>query len=192
VQQPAHTVQAPPPLAPSHVYAGFWRRTGAWAIDTVLLTIGLVVLEVVGSFFALVGLASSGQDITNEAALGVQLALFVIMFVLAWLYYAGLEGSPWQGTVGKRLFRLMVTDQYGRRIHFGRASGRFFGKIVSALALFVGYLMVAFSERKQGLHDLMAGTLVVRQQHLAELTAPSPPALPQPSGQPGTGEVQGA
>jgi len=182
----------PPPLAPSHTYAGFGRRLGAWAIDTVLLLAGFFIFYFVGNIFIGIGLVSSGQDPTVDNALGAELVLLLLMGVLAWLYYAGLESSAWQGTVGKRMLRLVVTDQYGRRIHFGRATGRFFAKIVSALALFVGYLMVIFTERRQGLHDLMAGTLVVRQEHLALLTAPPVPAPPQQSGQPGASEVQGA
>jgi uncharacterized RDD family membrane protein YckC len=187
---PAYVVGPPaPPLAPSHTYAGFPRRLAAWAIDTILLLVGFFVVYIVGNIFIGIGLLSSGQDPTIENALGAELVLLFIMFVLAWLYYAGLESSAWQGTVGKRVMRVVVTDQYGRRIQFGRATGRFFAKIVSALALFVGYLMVIFTERKQGLHDLMAGTLVVRQEHLALLTTPPPAAVPQPSG---ASEVQGA
>jgi uncharacterized RDD family membrane protein YckC len=194
---PAHHAYAlappPPPLAPSHTYAGFGRRLGAWAIDTVLLLVGFFVVYFVGSIFIGLGLLSSGQDLTVDNALGAELVLLLIMGVLAWLYYAGLESSAWQGTVGKRILRLVVTDLYGRRISFGRATGRFFAKIVSALALGVGYLMVIFTERRQGLHDLMAGTLVVRQEHLSLLTMPPAPAPAHQSGQPGgAGEVQGA
>jgi uncharacterized RDD family membrane protein YckC len=190
---PAYAIAPPPPpLAPSHAYAGFLRRAAAWLIDTVLLTIGFAVLYFVGNVFIGLALLSSGQNPTIENALGGELVLLLIMVVFAWLYYAGLESSAWQGTVGKRLLRLVVTDQYGRRIKFGRTTGRFFAKLVSGLALFVGYLMVLFTERKQGLHDLMAGTLVVRQEHLALLTTPPQPAAPQESGQPSAGEVQGA
>jgi uncharacterized RDD family membrane protein YckC len=180
-----------PPQAPSHAYAGIWRRGAAWLIDAVLLTIGLVVLWFFLVVFAFLGLASSGQDITDSSLTGVQLGILLIALVLVWLYYAGLESSVWQGTIGKRLMQLLVTDVYGRRIGFGQATGRYFGKIVSFLTLGVGYLMIAFTERRQGLHDLMAGTLVVRQQHLALLTAP--PRPPAPHGQAGSaGEVQGA
>jgi uncharacterized RDD family membrane protein YckC len=182
-----------PPPAPGYAYAGFWRRGGAWLIDTVLLVIVFIVLSFVGSLFAFISLLSSGQDITNDNASAVTFALVLIMFVLTWLYYAGLESSPWQGTIGKRLLRLVVTDMRGQRIGFGRATGRYFGKILSALILLVGYIMTAFTARKQALHDLMAGTLVVRQQHLALVTSP-PPQPPQPPQQqtPGTAgpEVQ--
>jgi uncharacterized RDD family membrane protein YckC len=57
---------------------------------------------------------------------------------------------------------IRVTDLDGGRISFGRATGRYFGKILSGLILGIGFLMAAFTERKQALHDLLAGTLVVR------------------------------
>ena len=197
---PPYAMASPPPappVAPSEVYAGFWRRVAAYVIDSVLILIGFLVLDFLGNVFIGLGLLSSGQDLTTSDALGVaELVLLLLTLVLAWLYYAGMESAAWQGTVGKRILRLVVTDNYGRRIGFGRATGRFFAKILSGLILFVGYLMVAFTERKQGLHDLMASTLVIRQQHLALLTTPPPPASPAPpqgSGQPGgAGEVQGA
>jgi uncharacterized RDD family membrane protein YckC len=176
-------VAPPPPAAPSHAYASFWLRLAAYLIDWVLLTIALVGLVLALQLIALVGLVSSGQPLndigTNLAINGV---LVLIAIVLSWLYYAGLEASPWQGTIGKRFLRLVVTDRYGRRIDFARATGRYFGKIASALTFFVGYGMVAFTARRQGLHDLMAGTYVVRQQHLSLVAAPQRPVQPQGSG----------
>ena len=73
-----------------------------------------------------------------------------------------MESSSWQATLGKRAFGLRVVDETGQRIRFGRATGRYFGKIVSEFLLFVGYLVVAFSKKKQGLHDMMANTLVIQ------------------------------
>ena len=77
-----------------------------------------------------------------------------------WLYFAGLESSAGQGTFGKRAMDIRVTDEQGRRITFGRATGRFFGKIISGFMM-IGCLMAGFTERKQALHDMMAGCLVV-------------------------------
>ena len=87
----------------------------------------------------------------------------LISAVLKWLYYALLESSSWQATLGKKALGLEVTDLEGRRISFGRASGRFFGKIISAIILYIGFLMAGFTEKKQALHDMMAGTLVIRK-----------------------------
>ncbi|HKF21566.1 MAG TPA: RDD family protein, partial [Candidatus Angelobacter sp.] len=94
-------------------------------------------------------------------------AAFFIMIPLVlagvWLYDALLTSSSWQGTVGKRVLRLKVTDLAGNKISFARATGRFFAKLISraVLTMFI-YLVVAFTERKQGLHDLIAGTLVMK------------------------------
>jgi uncharacterized RDD family membrane protein YckC len=80
-----------------------------------------------------------------------------------WLYDACLTSSSWQGTVGKRVLRLKVTDLAGNKISFARATGRFFAKLLFRIVLTsLVYLVVAFTERKQGLHDLVAGTLVMK------------------------------
>lgn len=86
----------------------------------------------------------------------------LIAFVGDWLYFSLMESSSSQGTVGKIVCGLRVTDTQGRRISFGRATGRYFAKILSALILLIGYLMVGWTRQKRGLHDFIAGTLVVR------------------------------
>jgi len=84
--------------------------------------------------------------------------------VMVWLYYAGMESSVYQGTLGKMALGLMVTDLEGRRITFGRASGRYFAKIISGLIpLGIGYAMAGFTEKKQALHDMIASCLVLRK-----------------------------
>lgn len=77
-----------------------------------------------------------------------------------WLYEALMESSSYQATLGKMIFGLKVTDLYGNRIDFARATGRHFAKFLSAMILCVGFIMVGFTERKQGLHAMIAGTLV--------------------------------
>jgi uncharacterized RDD family membrane protein YckC len=95
---------------------------------------------------------------------------------VTWLYYALCESSAWQGTVGKKLMGLRVTDTRGQRIGFGQATGRHFGKMLSGLILGFGFIMIAFTEQKQGLHDQMAGTLVLMGE--AQLDYPLPPDPP--------------
>ena len=77
-----------------------------------------------------------------------------------WLYFALMESSTRQATLGKMALDMKVTDDEGNRISFGRATGRYFAKILSALILLIGFIMVAFTDRKRGLHDMIAGTLV--------------------------------
>jgi uncharacterized RDD family membrane protein YckC len=86
----------------------------------------------------------------------------IITQVVAWIYEAWMTSSDRQATVGKIAVGLKVTDLNGQRISFARATGRHFAKILSAMILMIGFIMVAFTERKQGLHDLLAGTLVVK------------------------------
>ena len=81
-----------------------------------------------------------------------------------WLYYASMESSSAQATLGKMAVGVKVTDDSGARIGSGCATGRYFGKIVSALILLVGYMMAGWTEKKQVLHDMMAGTLVVKSR----------------------------
>jgi uncharacterized RDD family membrane protein YckC len=87
-----------------------------------------------------------------------------IMLVLlgGWLYEALMESSSYQATLGKMILGMKVTDLYGNRISFGRATGRHFAKILSGMVLCIGFIMVGLTQRKQGLHDLLAGTLVRR------------------------------
>ena len=90
-------------------------------------------------------------------------AIRLLALMLSWIYYASMESSTWQATLGKKILGLKVTDLAGNRISFGRASGRFFGKILSGMILGIGFLMAGFTARKQALHDMLAGCLVLRQ-----------------------------
>jgi len=175
------------PLAPSHAYASPLNRLLAFAVDLVLLLIGMVVVLFALAVLLLFWLASSGQDPSAEVQIGLTIALNVILLALSWLYFAGLESSAWQATVGKRAARLVVTDLYGRRIGFGRATGRYFAK----LFIVVGAWFTFFTPRRQALHDLMSETVVVRRQHLPLVAAPDPSLAYGRHGSP-AGEAQGA
>ena len=88
----------------------------------------------------------------------------LVFMILQWLYFAGMESSARQATVGKSVMALRVTNGEGQRISFGHATGRFFAKIVSGMVpLGIGYIMAGFTEKKQALHDLIAGTLVLKR-----------------------------
>ena len=86
----------------------------------------------------------------------------MVTIAASWLYEALMESSSYQATLGKMIFGMKVTDLYGNRISFARAMGRHFAKILSGMILCIGFIMVGLTERKQGLHDLLAGTLVWR------------------------------
>ena len=132
---------APTGYAAATEYAGFWVRVVAAIIDGVVLAVVQFVLNLFIDDFAT-------RNLVNT--------------VVGWLYYAGLESSARQATLGKMALGLAVTDLQGNRISFLRATGRYFAKILSALILLIGFIMVAFTEKKQGLHDMLASTLVVK------------------------------
>jgi uncharacterized RDD family membrane protein YckC len=85
---------------------------------------------------------------------------FVIGIAGTWLYEAFMLSSTRQATLGKMIFGMKVTDLSGNRLSFAHATGRYFAKWLSAFTLLIGYIMAGFTERKQALHDMVAGTLV--------------------------------
>jgi uncharacterized RDD family membrane protein YckC len=152
-----------PPIGVAMPYAGFWLRFVAAIIDGVVT--GAVFGAIVGLLAVPLGLASMSHDPEQIfAALSpVIFFLWCGSFVAQWLYFALLESSSWQGTLGKKALGLIVTDMMGKRISFARATGRHFAKIISGMILLIGYLMAGFTERKQALHDMIAGCLVFRK-----------------------------
>lgn len=131
------------------VYAGFWVRFFAFLIDVIVLLIptGVVMSLIDGHYF---GESSGWANLSR-----------VVIF---WLYHSLLESGPLQATFGKRMLDIKVTDTIGRRISFARATVRHFSKILSAIILFIGYIMAGFTAKKQALHDMIAGTLVVAER----------------------------
>jgi len=132
-------------------------------IDGILVE--LVVLPVGAVVGAMIGAAGYAVDMPG---IGIRMVSFIIggtVGVLAnWIYEAAMESSSKQATVGKMALGLKVTDLEGRRLSFARATGRHFAKYVSNLTLLIGYIMAGFTQRKQALHDIIAGTVVQRTQ----------------------------
>jgi uncharacterized RDD family membrane protein YckC len=154
-------------------YAGFWLRFVAHLIDGLIVGFGMLIL-LVPIFFLMGGAAMieslprHGGEEPNPAVLGGFLFLIFSLAGVAvigqWLYFAYLESGEKQGTWGKQAMSIYVTDLAGNRITFGRASARFFAKIISGLIpLAIGYIMAGFTERKQALHDMIASCLVLRR-----------------------------
>ncbi|MGH8099966.1 MAG: RDD family protein [Chthoniobacterales bacterium] len=144
-------------------YAAFWLRVAAVLIDSFVLIIPSFVIVMLAVFGAGLKLPDPDAPITQfPTPTGVFIATEGALLILQWLYFAIMESSPWRGTLGKRALGIAVTDLNGKRISFGRASSRFFGKLVSSATFLVGYVMAAFTQKRQALHDIMAGTLVVK------------------------------
>ena len=139
-------------------YAGFWKRFLAALIDLLLVAVAWFVTAFICGF--LYGVVV-GEEPDDPAVNALSLVAWGATAILGWLYYALMESSAKQATLGKMALGIVVTDGQGRRMLFGRATGRYFGRILSSIILYIGFIIIAFTERKQGLHDMIADCLVV-------------------------------
>ena len=134
-------------------YGGFWKRVIAYLIDAFIIAFPVTMI------FGTVIPQAMMTDNVQVTSVAVSMPQ-VIMLVASWVYFAGLESSVWQATVGKKMLGMQVTDTSGERIDFIKATIRYLSKFHSSFFLMIGFIMVAFTEKKQGLHDFIAGTLV--------------------------------
>ena len=151
-------------------YAGFWIRFVAYLIDGIAISIATSTVFFMFFFHSFKEIIAHQQEIiSNEeipdpfAIISMFAPMIFFSFIIHWLYYSLLESSKNQATLGKMALDLMVTDTGGNRISFARASGRYFGKILSGMIMCVGFIMAAFTDKKQALHDKLAETLVIRK-----------------------------
>jgi uncharacterized RDD family membrane protein YckC len=158
------------------VYAGLGRRIVAFIVDIILiLLLDAVAVAVLGLFRGLQNLyffAVQQAPVESLTTEGTSVALFgsivaaygIVIVVIPWLYYAGFESSRSQATPGKLLMRIVVTDLEGNKPSFARVTLRHFAKFISTLIIFIGFLMIGLTKKRQGLHDTIAGCLVLLQE----------------------------
>ena len=150
-------------------YAGFWLRFVAIIIDGILL--GCLQWLVLAPILAAVGIGVASGDMMNTddpmAMMGALAALFSTVSLIGWvvniIYFSLMESSKYQATIGKLALSLKVTDMNGAPLDFTKALVRNLCKIISGMILLIGYIMAGFTEKKQGLHDIIANTLVVKK-----------------------------
>lgn len=155
-------------------YAGFWLRLVAAIIDGIVISIPLMPVF----FLVFIDIFRHAQDFQGRqdpaglmTILGPKIGLiFFISAIASWLYWGLFESSAWQATLGKKALGVIVTDLEGRRISFGRASGRFWaGRGVGAIPylggtyFLVDCICVGFTAKKQAIHDMIASCLVLRK-----------------------------
>lgn len=143
------------------MYAGFWLRVGAILIDGIVLLVPNVVVSMVGVMMV-AAVSNEADGPSSLMPIMANMVVSLMQFGIMWVYFAGMESSKLQATLGKKLLGMRVTGPDGGKISFGRATGRFFGKQLSALILGIGFLMVGFTQKKQGLHDMMANTVITK------------------------------
>lgn len=144
------------------VYAGFWKRTAAYALDSVIAgMVSGIIGAIIGAAFG-AGLLGSGNMAGNEGKLiAVQLIGNLIGMLIGAAYFAGFHSSSSMATLGKMAVGIKVVRSNGERISFLRGVGRYFALFVSTLLLMIGFFMAGFTERKRALHDMLCDTVVV-------------------------------
>jgi uncharacterized RDD family membrane protein YckC len=136
------------------IHAGFWRRCAAYTIDYFITFVASYLVGLIAGFALTLGQGAAGMMAAPTVG-------GILGLVVGWLYFALQESSAQQATLGKRALGIKVTDSNGARIGFGRATGRFFGKLLSGLIFAIGFMLAGWTEKKQALHDMLANTLVV-------------------------------
>lgn len=148
------------------VYAGFWKRVAAYFIDAVIIgvlgaMVGAAIGGIMGAAFGIGG--GFGGEPRSGGALAIQLVVQLFSLVLGACYYGFFYASANQATPGKMAIGIKVVRADGEGCSFWRGFWRYFATLLSALLLCIGYLMVAFTARKQALHDMICDTVVVDQ-----------------------------
>jgi uncharacterized RDD family membrane protein YckC len=157
-------------------YAGFWIRFAAYLLDSIIIGIPVTILNFVvifGFIGSTVGFEAlmdpnyiETAELTDQEAISLLLGYLVsliISLIITVLYYAGMHASKWQATIGKKLLGLVVTDLKGNRISFWRGLGRYLAMAFLSSIFMIGFIVAAFTEKKQSLHDLIAGTFVLKK-----------------------------
>lgn len=154
-------------------YAGFWLRFVALIIDYIIIYVvqSLVFVPVLGlmgiSFASKMDDMETMSDAEKMGMIGSMVAMggatALLMTIISLLYWSLMESSKYQATVGKLALGIRVTDLDGNSLDFVKALIRNICKIISQMILFIGFIMAGFTEKKQGLHDIIAGTLVVKK-----------------------------
>lgn len=154
-------------------YAGFWLRFAAYIIDQLVIGIAGFIIAVpiiagIVAFGVKLSFLKDRNNFFDEGGLvmvggiiGLVMLAIIFSIMMKWLYYALMESSKFGGTLGKMAVSIKVIDYEGNRISFGRATGRYFSRIITNMTLWIGYIMAGFTDKKQALHDMIASCLVI-------------------------------
>lgn len=154
--QTPSSYQSPESIGVKRRYAGFWLRFIAFLVDVIIMFIINSVLWPIMNLETPPGYTEMGQ---------LYIFQHPVFYITNWLYFAAMESSQTQATLGKMAIGLKVTGLENRKIGFGKATGRYFGKLISGIILYIGFFMAGFTKKKQALHDMMAGCLVVKNNN---------------------------
>ena len=139
------------------IYAGFWVRFIASLLDVLLLAVCLILIAF--AFAGLIALTGRDSIVQNPAT---KTFLYWAIIIASVLYHVLMESGPGGATLGKRWMNIRIVDTEGKRLTVVRALSRLLARLLTFLTLYIGFLLQPFTRRKQGMHDMLAGTLVVQ------------------------------
>ncbi|MDR1075185.1 MAG: RDD family protein [Xanthomonadaceae bacterium] len=142
------------------VYAGFWKRVAAYCVDSVVIWVISTVINTI-VMIVMIALMAGGTRTSETTVLIFQMVMYLISTLLTAAYYASFHSSQGKATLGKMAVGIKVVRSDGSRISLARGVGRYFATILSSLIFCIGFIMAAFTQRKQALHDMICDTLVV-------------------------------
>jgi uncharacterized RDD family membrane protein YckC len=161
------------PKSSKENFAGFWLRFAAYLVDRAILGV-ITTVMVIPSIIIIISITANLSDIHQfkdlflegnllkvSMILGIVILLSIFKIIIGWLYFSLMESSKHSGTLGKIAVGIKVTDINGEKLTFGRATGRYFAKIITNFTFLIGYILAGITEKKQALHDLIANSLVV-------------------------------
>lgn len=164
----------PPPFLGIHdtaveaEHAGFWLRLGAWVIDYIVLMVPFTFISIMMGMSDVITSTFVRMEHDQAAAIAAYAEamrpISYVLLLVGFAYYVLFESSKWQATPGKLACGIHVTDTAGQRLTLGRAAARNAVRLLNAVTLLVPmvfYVTAAFTQRKQGVHDLLASTYVV-------------------------------
>lgn len=154
-------VASPTLSVDGRLYAGFWIRVVAYLMDCAVCFVPVCAIAVIA--LAIGGYATANQTPETTVSLAPLWICMLVGLLVQWPYWAIMESSRLQATLGKMAAGVIVIDAKGNRLTFARATGRYFARVVAAIPLYLGLIMVAFDARKRGLHDRLAATFVVKK-----------------------------
>lgn len=164
------------------MYISFGKRLVAWIIDALvinaILNLFLTGLLNYRSLYVDFILSQNNWEVPDDFWGFLKYGMYskigiILSLLISWLYFTTMESSKLKATLGKLAVGSVVVDEMDERISLSKANARFWGKLLSSLIVYIGYLMVLFTEHRQGLHDKIVGTYVVDKEQLASYLAAS-------------------
>ncbi|MGZ6209278.1 MAG: RDD family protein [Syntrophales bacterium] len=158
-------------------YGGFWRRAMAFSIDKIILFFTSLFVLFIGMLALSISFLADYREMLPERLEEITIT-FVFIYLLmtvfiSMFYFTYFHGAAGQ-TPGKMIFGLKVVQSTGEQMTFGLAFLRWVGYIISAIIFYLGFAWIAFDPKKQGWHDKIAGTVVVRVRNIVDGPAYAP------------------